>query len=379
MPNLHSISAAIAVLGCVAASSALAQYNGFDNSSNWTSGGSTYVMPSINAIDSDNKFGANQNGEGVGLRIGKAVSPNWDLQFGATFSRQNNGTTRYRQNTLGLDGLYLFSRDRLRPFLLLGIGAEYDQQRTAGTRAKATSGYLSAGAGVQYSFTDQWGMQVDYRRSHAYLRGNDFAFNRANTNTVTVALTYALEKSSMRVPVAQTMPAAPAPMTPVAVAAPAPAPVVAVAPAAAAAPAPAPAPMMVAVVVPAPQYERYTLSATELFAFDSAELHMPQPRLDEIATALNGNAQVSNVMIIGYTDRLGSENYNMELSQRRADAVKGYLGNKGVAGTRMVAEGKGEAQPVVQCSDTKRSDLIQCLEPNRRVEVGQIVIDRRTN
>jgi OOP family OmpA-OmpF porin len=48
-----------------------------------------------------------------------------------------------------------------------------------------------------------------------------------------------------------------------------------------------------------------------------------------------------------------------------------------VAANRLKAEGKGKANPVVQCNNKKRADLIACLEPNRRVEVEQITIERR--
>jgi outer membrane protein OmpA-like peptidoglycan-associated protein len=127
---------------------------------------------------------------------------------------------------------------------------------------------------------------------------------------------------------------------------------------------------------PAPRFERYTLAAKELFAFDQATLRMPQPKLDEIARALVDNPRIDRVTITGYTDRLGTEAYNQKLSERRAAAVKSYLVGKGVASGRLDAIGRGEANPVVQCDDTDRARLIQCLEPNRRVEVEQITIER---
>ena len=122
--------------------------------------------------------------------------------------------------------------------------------------------------------------------------------------------------------------------------------------------------------------ERVTLSAKELFDFDKAELRTPQPKLDEIAYALRDNPQISSVHVTGHTDRLGSQAYNQGLSQKRADAVKRYLVRHGVADGRLIAIGRGESNPVVSCPDSmKRHDLIKCLEPNRRVEVEQIVIE----
>jgi OOP family OmpA-OmpF porin len=90
---------------------------------------------------------------------------------------------------------------------------------------------------------------------------------------------------------------------------------------------------------------------------------------------------VGNVTITGYTDRLGSDKYNQKLSEQRAHAVKQYLVGKGVAAERLNAVGKGEANPLVACDDKKqkRADLIKCLEPNRRVEVEQVTIERRVN
>jgi outer membrane protein OmpA-like peptidoglycan-associated protein len=137
-----------------------------------------------------------------------------------------------------------------------------------------------------------------------------------------------------------------------------------------------PAPAAPAPQAPERVFDRITLSATELFGFDEATLRAPQPRLDEIARALVENPHVGQVTITGYTDRLGSEAYNLELSQRRADAVKQYLVGEGVAPERLNSIGRGEADAVVECDDADRAALIRCLEPNRRVEVERITVER---
>ena len=354
MNKMKKIATTVALLGTAVASSAIAQSSSYDPTYN----PSWYVAPSINVMRPDEKFGSHHHGNGLGLRFGKAISPSWDIQFGSTYSRQRFNGVRYQQNTLGVDGLYMFSRSNFRPFVLVGAGAEFDKRQVYSRNIDQSrnSPYVNAGVGFQFSFNNQWGMQADARRAHAYLRSDDFGFDRANTNIFTVGLTYAFNKPAA--PIVRATPA-PAPYTP---------PPAAVAPPAPVAPTPPPTP---------PRFERVTLSATELFAFDRSDLRMPQPKLDEIADVLSRNTQVNNVTITGYTDRLGSDKYNMGLSQRRADTVKNYLTGKGIASGRLTAVGKGESNPVVQCSNKNRVQLIKCLEPNRRVEVEQIVIERR--
>lgn len=355
--DMKRMAAAVMVMGAAASGMALAQNGRYDGPYNAAYNSSWYVMPSVDAIDPDNRFGTNHRGEGVGIRLGKVVSPSWDIQFGPTFSRVKDGDGRYKQNTFGVDAVYLFSRERFRPLVLIGGGAENDRVSGPFGSTKHTSAFVNAGLGFQYSFSEQWGMQADLRREYAHLRGNDFGFNRANTNVLTVGLTYAFDKRVAPAPRAAVT--APAPIQPI-VATP---PVM---------PAPAATPP-----APPPRVERFTLSATDLFDFDSSTLRLPQPKLDEIADALGRNAQIGNVTISGYTDRLGSDKYNLALSQRRADSVKSYFIGKSIAASRLTAVGKGESNPVVECHDKNRAALISCLQPNRRVEVEQIVFERR--
>jgi OOP family OmpA-OmpF porin len=347
MNRLKKISIASAILCATCSSTAFAQAQDYNPS--W------YIAPSLNLLDPDSGFGINDRGEGVGLRVGKPISESWDIQLGTTYARSRNDGVHYQQNLLGADALYMFSRSSVRPFLLIGAGYQEDRVSNALGQTSGYSPYVNAGLGVQDSLNDQWSIDADFRRVHGYLRNADFPIDRNSNNYLSVGLSYAFDKPAQRA-----VAAAPAP-------APEPVPVVV-----AAAPAPPPPP-------PAPRFEKVALSSTELFAFDKSELRMPQPKLDEIARALNKNVQIDNVVITGYTDRLGSNKYNQKLSERRAAAVKDYLVSAGVAANRMSTVGKGESNPVVVCTQTKRAALIDCLEPNRRVEVEQIIVERRVN
>ncbi|SHN30976.1 OmpA-OmpF porin, OOP family [Duganella sacchari] len=315
---------------------------------------SWYIQPSVNGIKPDSDFGVDKRGYGAGLKFGKAVNENWDVQMGYTYARSRENGQRYQQDTLGVDGLYLFSRKSFRPFILVGVGAERDKANlNAFGERKKTSPYLSAGLGFQADMSDRVTFQADLRDVHGFIRGDNFPNSKSNNYYLTVGLNIAFD--------APPRPAPPAPP---------PAPVVAEPPPPPPAPLPPPPP------APA-RFEKVTMSATKMFEFDSAKLTADTPKLDEIAAALNANPSVDNVVITGYTDRLGSDKYNQKLSERRANAVKDYLVSKGIAANRLVAEGKGKANPVVQCNNKKRADLIACLEPNRRVEVEQITIERR--
>ena len=84
------------------------------------------------------------------------------------------------------------------------------------------------------------------------------------------------------------------------------------------------------------------------FGFDSAELTGRARRdLDGVAAALNDpQLLAARVTLEGHTDASGSEQYNLRLSQRRAEAVVAYLVRRGVAGDRLRPAGFGEYRPL---------------------------------
>ncbi len=148
----------------------------------------------------------------------------------------------------------------------------------------------------------------------------------------------------------------------------APKPVVAVAPAPkVAVPPPAkPAP------APKPTVQKFSLSADALFDFDKSVIKPNgMKKLDELVAGLKGT-QYDTVTATGHTDRLGAVEYNQKLSERRAEAVKKYLADKGLDAGKITAAGKGKTQPVTKPADCKGKAgraLHACLQPDRRVDI----------
>jgi OOP family OmpA-OmpF porin len=131
------------------------------------------------------------------------------------------------------------------------------------------------------------------------------------------------------------------------------------------------APVQVA-AAPPKRLEMVTLDARTLFGFDKAELR-PEAKqvLDDMAQRLNGYPDVTQVVISGYTDLIGTEAYNKELSRRRAQAVADYLSARtDVSRTGIEVRAMGEADPLVECHNTGSFKAqVECLQPNRRVTV----------
>jgi outer membrane protein OmpA-like peptidoglycan-associated protein len=100
-----------------------------------------------------------------------------------------------------------------------------------------------------------------------------------------------------------------------------------------------------------------------LFDTGRAELNPGASRkLDQLAQFLNEHKD-RRVQIDGFTDSVGTDSYNEQLSRRRADAVKSALLSRGVDASRIGTEGYGKAYPVANNNDSGGRQL------NRRVEV----------
>ena len=107
-----------------------------------------------------------------------------------------------------------------------------------------------------------------------------------------------------------------------------------------------------------------TFASGLLFDFDS-DVVRPEARtnLRNLAASLD-KYPGSELLIVGHTDSVGTDDYNLRLSERRADAAAAYLAAQGVTRSRIAARGLGETEPVAPNeSEAGRGQ-------NRRVEVA---------
>lgn len=121
--------------------------------------------------------------------------------------------------------------------------------------------------------------------------------------------------------------------------------------------------------------ETYVLLTDTLFKFDKSGSHDMIPgglkRLADVAQRLKAYKSIQTLTVLGYTDRLGADDFNDKLSEARAKTVQAYLESLGVKSALAATQGKGKRDPVSKdCSDTaSRKQQIICLQPDRRVTI----------
>lgn len=327
--------------------------------------GSWYVAPRINGVWVDDGRKA-EDDVGFGASFGKAVSQNWNIELGADSSghRRAGVDDRLRLNTIDLNALRVFKReDRINPYLIAGVG-QID------TNAPGTDKDFFGKAGV--------GLMADIAKNtskgtNLQLRGEMhvrkvFADGPELTDYVaSLGLLYSWGGS---------------------IAAPAAAAIAAIAP---------------AVVKPVdgdddrdgvlnsrdkcpntPPGAKVDSDGCECgdiilrgvtFVTDSAEI-TPQGQLvlDSLVGGLQRRAG-TKLEIRGHTDSVGSEAYNLALSQRRADSVKAYLVAKGLNGDDLTTAGLGEMMHIAT------NDTAEGREQNRRVtlQARSVVCEARAS
>ena len=346
--------------------------------------GSWYLMPLVGYMDVDSELEAD-NDVAYGVRLGKQLSEHFDVQLGLTSARADANSNilgtassgKYRQTILGLDALYMFSRDSFRPFVLAGLGiAKNDIDYTLGAvpvSGDKTSWMANVGAGFQYFVNESIGLQADVRHvwSDAEASAGGFNVNDTVGNTLLnfgVIFNFGAPK---KLAMAEPMMAEPA--------------IEAV---------PEEGPEVVEDLPPLmdeslepqaeaigpdqPAFAPISLAAEVLFGFDKDGLKDEGKQIlnVEVVEKMRAYPEVELVLISGHTDRIGDDSYNQKLSERRAKQVKKYIASQGIAESRLHAVGKGEKEPVADCAGVRGKKLIECLQPNRRVVV-EIEVQRQ--
>ena len=196
---------------------------------------------------------------------------------------------------------------------------------------------LTLGAGVEYAILPELAFRVEYQylnKAGNYSKavrkagGQDFTKYSPDIHSVSAGLTYRFGQGAAPAPVAE----------------------------------------------PQIETKNFAFSSDVLFAFGKANLKPAAAQaLDAMQSEINasglGNAAIQ---VNGYTDRIGKEEFNLKLSQRRAETVANYIVSKGAPAANVTAVGYGKANPVTgnTCDAVKgRKALIACLAPDRRVEV----------
>jgi len=142
-----------------------------------------------------------------------------------------------------------------------------------------------------------------------------------------------------------------------------------------AAPAPAPKPAAPAAAKPKRCDATVALQSDQVFEFNKAALTAAaKARLEkDVIGRLLTCATVEAVIVEAHTDRLGSQQYNQKLSDRRAESVKRHLVSRGVDAAKIETLGMGKTVQSKSCPDAKnqsRKALIACLAPNRRAIIS---------
>ncbi|MDA8433313.1 MAG: OmpA family protein [Nitrospiraceae bacterium] len=248
-----------------------------------------------------------------GIRAGYVITKNWEVE--GAFDFMHNAAEMFQA-----DVLYHFmpEKESFHPFVVAGLGEAHVRPRHSESYTTAMADF---GVGFKYFLSKSVAIRVDYRD----------VITHANNAMLTAGLTFAFG--------GKTPEAVPPPPPP-----PAPAPKPEPVPQPEAAPHPAPKPEPVA-PAPAPEPEPVKIVLEDVhFANNRAALtDAAKEILDKNIAVLKENPEIL-IEIQGHTSAVGSALYNMKLSWKRADGVKAYLAQKGIAPERMTTVGYGKTK-----------------------------------
>jgi OOP family OmpA-OmpF porin len=115
----------------------------------------------------------------------------------------------------------------------------------------------------------------------------------------------------------------------------------------------------------------YSLSSDMLFEFNKSVLANNGALLSVKFNNLN-KSEIQKIEITGHTDYIGNTEYNKNLSLERAEAVKTFFVGQGIEEEKITTHGEGSDKPIMgkqHCDKETRQENIDCLQPDRRVDI----------
>ncbi|MDN5874597.1 MAG: OmpA family protein [Sinobacteraceae bacterium] len=312
------------------------------------------LMPGYLYVPDDHA--ATHNGFTASGIFGWQFAPQWEVEFnlfGSTINTHQFKPTDFYQEGLTIDLAYnLFGTDRtgFTPFVIGGVGAVYDDRYpnrydSVNLIANAGLGFVTAPL-VTHGLFDGLKLRAEAR----------YLYDRVNTATNN-SLSYVRTSIGVEIPIGTPPPTPPPPpkvITKVVHT-------------------PVPAPKIIHCPAPFPgaKLDKYGCAiggqTVELhgvhFAFNKTTLRPDADTLlTEVSKAMKGQPSMT-VEIIGNTDSIGSDAYNMKLSVGRANSVRNFLVTQGIDASRMTAVGHGEKNLLISPEKNARDRAF-----NRRVE-----------
>jgi len=113
-------------------------------------------------------------------------------------------------------------------------------------------------------------------------------------------------------------------------------------------------------------------TASVLFAFDQFDAKAIEQGTDsvtKVAEQIKKSGTTTPIIVSGFTDPLGKFSYNQKLSSQRANTVAKLLVEQGIEASRIQIHANSQTDLYKQCSGNNSSQIIQCLAPNRRVNI----------
>ena len=327
--------------------------------------GDWYVAPSISYTDDDGDRKIDDALGGLQLQVGREMGPRFVLE-GLLGYHDIDGFPGQEHLEIGINAVGKFLPDSSwSPYVLGGLGylradvgePDFGGLPPAGTTASTAT--ATAGLGLQLRFGESpWSLRAEWR-----LRRTLDSDDKLTDQVGSIGVQYSFGGGATR-----SAPAEVAPVEPV--------------PDADAVPEAEPVPVAIpdsdgdgitddrdecpgtiaGADVDAKGCEKIRLDKIYFDTESSVLSAAAQRKLDEAADILARHADVP-IEIAGHADSRGPEGYNMGLSERRADAVRDYLEQKGIDAARMTVRAYGEARPVAS------NDTAQGQAENRRVEL----------